>query len=105
MQTNFEKHHCFASALKHHFYLETLSSCLSVCQQCPLVCANSKNQTLSTGPLLIDEGGALNPLLIDEGGFSVMSYYQPFDSVIFPFTVLSGFDCDYRSLMKQLSAL
>ena len=30
-----------------------------------------------------------------------MSYHQPFDSVIFPFTVLSGFECDRKSLMKK----
>ena len=58
----------------------------------------------SSIPLIIDEGGFLvlkNPLLIDEGGFSVMLYHQPCDSAIFPFTVLSGFECDRKSLMKK----
>ena len=34
-----------------------------------------------------------------------MSYHQPFDSVIFPFIVLSCFDYDRMSLMKQFFAL
>ena len=116
MQTNF-KVHFFTSAFNHHFHTETFSSCITILQILFSQLVKNSKTNFTFGPLLIDEGGALslqpstyemkevlqssNPLLIDVGGFSVMSYHQPFDSVIFPFTVLSCFDCDRKSLMKK----